>query len=472
MIGPIGLLLWNLLAGCGGTHSQAIVDQAHPYSVPVGQFRYLESALPYVDWLEDQGLPAWVVGTRDFEEGTWYEVHVGAAAEADGLDTIRTKLTDLGYEATTVADYRSYAHRTFFDMSSYVLWTYDPARTATQVGPTLSTLASAFPCHPRFTLASFQAGYALEMERDYLSAQLFAEQLNEIVLELSQAPSTLPPLTGWAVYEDLATGVRLSVSAVHRDPLPESIDLGQHTERIEGPGWTWFARPIAEPSQPADASRVVYLLWSEDRSWVVLVSADDVRGYGLALELFDRNHCEAGAFQFASLWRPLGILPLGFEPEDHPVAVNTSIVGEDYVQSKGNVAWARKMKGRWTFSSTYMRQGEDLWSVQLFDLETSQAAEECHGKLYSSQMWQAYNTWGNEIAQAWGWDALYTTSIRGVRAWYVDKYQSEQIKELNLHTGPFVFALISFVGDEDPLLMDDLITRAERLPLLGGDDGW
>jgi len=78
------------------------------------------------------------------------------------------------------------------------------------------------------------------------------------------------------------------------------------------------------------------------------------------------------------------------------------------------------------------------------------------------------------MAQAWGWgwDALYTTSIPGVRAWYVDKYQSQQIKELNLHTGPFEFALISFVSDEDPLLTEDLITRAERLPLLGGDDGW
>ena len=239
-----------------------------------------------------------------------------------------------------------------------------------------------------------------------------------------------------------------------------------------GPGWTWLARPIAEPGTFEDGDEVVYLLWSEKRDRIALITSNDARGYALASDLLDREHCRAGAFQFASLWRPLGILPREFNAGDVPVAVETSIVGQDYVDSKGGVNWAKKMKGRWSYSNTYMAQGEDHWAIQIFDLETSQAAEQCHGKLYSSQMWNAYNSYGNELAQAWGWDAVYTTSIRGVRAWYVDHYQRDQTKELNFHTGPFIFAMISFVSDPDPLLRDDLVGRAKSLPLLGGEEGW
>jgi hypothetical protein len=465
-------LLLFALTGCGDGASPAIVDGDHPYSIPVGQFRYLESALPYISWLEDQGLPPWVVGVRDFDEGTWYQVHVGAAADPEQLASLREALVELGYGGTGTADFHSYADRAFFDMSSYLLWTYDPDRTIAQLGPRLSTVAAAFPCHPRFALEAFHGGYALEVEREHIRHQLHAEGLHDIVLELANAPASTPPLTGWAAYRDLPSGVRLSVSMVERDPLPESIDLGKPTERFEGPGWTWLARPIAEPGTFEDGQEVIYLLWTEERDRIALVASDDPHGYALASELFDRRHCSAGAFQFASLWRPLGILPRQFDAQDVPVAVETSILGQEYVDMKGGAAWARKMKGRWTFSNTYMVEGEDHWAVQVFDLETSQAAEECHGKLYSSQMWNAYNSYGNELAQAWGWDALYTTSIRGVRAWYVDHYQRDQTKELNFHTGPFIFAMISFVSDPDPLLMDDLVDRAKRLPMLGGEEGW
>jgi hypothetical protein len=466
------LLLALTACGPGDEVLRTSLDLDHPYSLRLGQFRYLESVLPFIDWLDDQGLPAYPVGHRTFDEGTWYEVHVGAAATEEELAPVVERLADLGFRDPQLRDLQRYADHAFFDVSDYQLWSYDPARTRDQVGDSLHELAASFPCHPRFGLASFTAGYALDVDSELIQDNLGAHELHDVIRELASESSDGLAVSGHAVFGDLVTGATLQVSSVSRSPLPEAVDLGRAEEKFEGPAGSWFARPVVEPGATFDGPEVIYLLWSEDRTQITLVTADDPVGYELVPELFDRRFCEGGAFQFASLWRPLGILPTRFEPDDVPVAVDTSILGDDYVASKGNAAWARKMKGRWTYSTTYAHDAEDYWAVSVFDLETARAAEECHGKLYTREMWRAYRSWGNELARAWGMDAVYTTRIRGVRAWYVDHYQSQAHKELNFYAGPFVFALGSFVTDPDPLRMDDLVDRAKSLPLLGGDERW
>jgi len=472
-LGPAPLLLVLLTAcGAGDGALHGSLDPDHPYSLRLGQFRYLESVLPFIDWLDEQGLPAYPVGHRTFDEGTWYEVHVGAATDEAELAPVVERLDELGFRDPDVRDLQRYGDHAFFDMSAYRLWSYDPVRTRDQVGDALHDLAASFPCHPRFGLVAFAAGYALEVDAALIQDNLVSRELHEVVRQLAvDSPDGLA-LTAHAVFADLVTGTTIQISSVSRTPLPDAVDLGEAAERFDGADGIWLARPVAEPGATFDDPELVYLVWSEDRERITLVTADDPSGYELVPELFDRRFCDGGAFQFASLWRPLGILPTGFEPDDVPVAVDTSILGDDYVASKGNAAWARKMKGRWTYSTTYAHDAEDYWAVSVFDLETARAAEECHGKLYTREMWRAYRSWGNELARAWGMDAVYTTRIRGVRAWYVDHYRSQAHKELNFYAGPFVFALGSFVTDPDPLRMDDLVERAKSLPLLGGDESW
>ena len=200
------------------------------------------------------------------------------------------------------------------------------------------------------------------------------------------------------------------------------------------------------------------------------VTADDPAGWVIVPELFDRDLCNGGVFSFAALWRPLGVLPTSFGLRDVPVAVETAILGDDYVRSKDNARWARKLRGRWQYTTSFLHDRDDLWTASVFDLETTKDAQLTHGRLYTGNMSEAYNSYGNEWAKAMGWDAIYRTRVRGLPAWYIDKYRLSRHKELNFHVGPFIFAFGSWVLDADPLLMEDMIERASQLPPLGG--GW
>ena len=254
-----------------------------------------------------------------------------------------------------------------------------------------------------------------------------------------------------------------------RTPMPDVQLLGDSSEVLDGPGAGWQSRPLADPAWSfEDGPQPVWLAWTATGERVALVHADDPRGWGLVPELFDRELCDGGVFSSAALWRPLGVLPSSFEPGDATVAVGTGILGDEYVASKGGATWARRMKGRWEYDGWFVARGEDLWTASVFDLETTEQAEEVHGRLYGGNMARAWSSFGNEWAKDMGWDAVYRTSVRGVAAWYVDMYRLDRHKELNFHEGPFIFAFGSWVLDPDPLLMEDMVARASRLPLLGG----
>ncbi len=295
------------------------------------------------------------------------------------------------------------------------------------------------------------------------------EGLHEVVGGLADSDLEASPLLGRAVYSDLASGSQLAVDLVWRTPLPDTSVLGTSSRPLDGPGHPWLSRPLADPDWSFDDGlQPVWLAWTDGGERVAMVHGDDPAAWDLVPELFDRELCTGGVFSSAALWRPLGVLPGSFEPGDEPVAVSTGILGDDYVASKGGAGWARRMKGRWEYSGWFVARGEDLWTASVFDLETAAHAQEVHGRLYGGDMSRAWSSYGNEWAKELGWDAVYRTRVRGVAAWYVDMYRLDRHKELNFNEGPFIFAFGSWVLDPDPLLMEDMVSRASRLPLLGG----
>ena len=466
---PAALLLAGLI-GCAGPPAEPTpTDVDHPWSIQLGAFRYLESVGPYETWLQDEGVPAWTVGRSTRDDGRWFEVRAGAAASRGELAGLANDLRALGFVDLQADDRHVRASEEFDDLSDYRLYGYEAERIRAQLGPALHELAAAFPCHPRFELVSFHAAHLVPELTTEMRGLVRPEGLHEVVAGLADSDLEASPVLGRAVYRDLVTGLELVVDLVWRTPLPDVSVLGASTRALHGPGADWLSRPLADPGWSfEDGLQPVWLAWTGGGERVAMVHAGRAGAWELVPELFDRELCDGGVFSSAALWRPLGVLPGAFEPGDVPVAVGTGILGELYVASKGGASWARRMKGRWEYTGWFVARGEDLWTASVFDLETSEHAEEVHGRLYGGNMAQAWSSFGNEWAKDMGWDAVYRTRVRGVSAWYVDMYRLDRHKELNFNEGPFIFAFGSWVLDPDPLLMEDMVARASRLPLLGG----
>ena len=471
MIRPLAAALALLaVASCAPLEPEpARADGEHPWSILLGRFRYLESVAPFEAWLRDQGVPAWTVGRETRDDGRWFEVRVGAAAQRGELAGLSAELRALGFVGLEADDGPARAPDWTTDFTDYVLYGYDAARIRAQLGPALHDLAAAFPCHPRFELVSFAAAHLVPELTAEMRDLVSPAGLHDVPGGLADSDLEASPVLGRAVYRDLASGVELAVDLVWRSPLPDPTVLGESSRELDGPGHPWRSRPLADPGWSFDDGlQPVWLGWTEAGERVLMVHGDDPAAWELVPELFDRALCDGGVFSSAALWRPLGVLPARFEPGDAPVAVSTGILGDDYVASKGGASWARRMKGRWEYSGHFVARGEDLWTASVFDLETRDDAREVHGRLYGGNMSQAWSSYGNEWAKAMGWDAVYRTRVRGVAAWYVDMYRLDRHKELNFNEGPFIFAFGSWVLDADPLLMEDMVARASHLPLLGG----
>ena len=458
------------LMGCAGSLSEPEpADDDRPWSIRLGSFRYLESVGPYEAWLRDQGIPAWTVGRSAADDGRWFEVRAGAAATRQELSDLTSALHDLGFVDLEADDRRTRAAQEQTDLSDYVPYGYEADRIRAQLGPALHEAAAAFPCHPRFELVSFAAAHLVPELTAEMRLLVRPEGLHDVVAALADSDLDAAPVLGRAVFRDLVTGVDLTVDLVWRSPLPDVSVLGESSRSLDGPGGAWLSRALADPGWSFDdGPQPVWLAWTDRGERVLMVQAEDPRAWQLVPELFDRGLCTGGVFSSAALWRPLGVLPGAFEPGDSPVAVGTGILGDEYVASKGGASWARRMKGRWQYSGWFVARGEDLWTASVFDLKTSSDAEEVHGRLYGGNMARAWSSYGNEWAKDRGWDAVYRTRVRGVAAWYVDMYRLDRHKELNFNEGPFIFAFGSWVLDPDPLLMEDMVARAARLPLLGG----
>jgi len=469
---PGALIVLGLvcLVACVPTDDgDTLTDDAHPWSIRLAAFRYLESVEPFEVWLRDQGIEAWTVGRDLRDDGRWFEVRAGAAATREELAGVAEELRALGFVDLEADDRRTRVGEEVTDFSDYRLFGYQAERIRPQLGPALHDMAAAFPCHPRFELVSFDASWQVPELTAEMRGLLRPEGLHEVVDGLAASDLEASPVLGRATYRDLVSGVELAVDMVWRTPLPDPAVLGETSRRLDGPGYRWLSRPLADPGWSfADGLQPVWLAWTEAGERVAMVHADSEAAWQLVPELFDRELCEGGVFSSAALWRPLGVLPASFEPGDTPVAVGTGILGDDYVASKGGARWARRMKGRWSYNGWFVARDEDLWTASVFDLETSAHAADVHGRLYGGNMNQAWSSRSNEWAKDMGWDAVYRTRVRGVPAWYVDMYRLDRHKELNFHEGPFIFAFGSWVLDPDPLLMDDMVDRAARLPLLGG----
>jgi hypothetical protein len=447
-----------LLVGCG-TPGPSATAQA-PWSYRLASFRYLEPADAYAHWLRDGGVPGWVAG-RSGVDGTWFEVHAGAAESPGELAMLRERLVGLGVEAFVPADFRRWAADSV-PVDDYALYGYDAERSPSQLGTALHEVTRAFPCSPRFELISYGA---LQRVPD-LSRQVVRyyepDDLDPLIQELADADPG-EPVVAHAAFEDLPTGERLDVSLVWRTPSDEQPAT---TGRWAGPGFDWAVASIRD--EPRDDGQLVRLLWSPDGSMVAAVTASSDAGYPLSEQLFDRSTCRGGAFSYAALWRPLGVLPDRFARGDAPFAVETSILGQDYVDMKGGARWARRMKGRWSFSEAYLHEAEDAWSANLFDLESAEEAEEVHGRLYTRQMERSWGSGRNRASKRAGGDGIYRVSVLGVPAWYVDQWSRQRLKELNFVQGPWVFAFGSFVASDNPLRMESLKARAAMVPALSG----
>ncbi len=460
--------LLALIVGCSGVHPTQL-DSESPWSIRVGSFRYLESSSSYVTWLHEEGVEAWVVGRSSSEDGTWYEVHVGAVGDKDDLEAHRRSLQALGYPPLPNSDYRTWSSDSFFDLSDYVQFQRDETTTTAQLGAALSAFGEFFPCHPRFELQEYSASQYTGRGPEETATLTQPNGIHLVAIDLAESDFTQTPVVGHAKYRDHVTGAELGVSMVWRSRLSAADPLGQEGQKLPGPGFDWSSRAVAEPGQQWESGKgeVVWLGWAPMLDKILIVTAEDPVAYSLVPVLFDREFCSEGVFESAALWRPLGILPPGYATTDLPIAVSTQILDQDYVDSRDGAKWAKRMKGRWAFTATFLSTDEDLWSSSVFDLETESAADDTHSNLYSSAIRRGYQSNFNQWAKLNRFDATYRTSVHGIPAWYLDHYTLTQSKELNFTYGPFIFAYSSYVLDPVPLLMDDLISRAEEIPILG-----
>jgi hypothetical protein len=453
--------MWALVLACAAPPQT--LDAAHPWSFRLGASRYLEATDAQIAWLADEGIPARAVGRTSFDEGTWYEVHVGAGATPESLSELDDALHELGFVAPELRDWREWGDQAQTDLSDYQRYTYDPELTQVQVGPALHAISELQPCHPRLGLRSFAAAQLTRHNNELVDQALLPADLHAVVADLAQADPQ-NPIVSQGVWVDLPTGVELGVSMVWRAPLEDPALLGE-------PVWElgdWLGRPIAEPGASWQGAEVVALLWTPGAERVALVTATDPAGYALVETLFDASYCQGGAFHYASLWRPLAVLPTSFGQDEVPVALATEILGEAYIASKGDAAWARRLDGRWQYSQHHLSEGVHLWGAAVFDLASREEARSVHTGLYSDSLRGGYGSYYNRLAKAYRMDAVYKTRVRGVPAWYLDFFQTRRSKELNFTEGPFIFAFNSYVYDPEPLLMDDMVDRAEQLPILGG----
>jgi hypothetical protein len=456
-------MLW-LLVACSGPQPSH-VDLQHPWSIRVGGSRYLESSSSYAAWLQE-GAAAWLVGRDAGDEGTWYEVHVGATRDESDLASSREDLKALGYPSLPSSDFRAWSAAAFFDLSGYVQFERDDARTRAQLGLALGAFGEVFPCHPRFGLLAYSATQRTGRGPDETTRLTEPAGVHAVVSDLAESDFTQSPVIGHATYQDQVTGVELGVSVVWRGPLNSADPLGESEVKLHGPGFVWLSRPIAEPGQQWDESEVVWLGWAPDLDKVLIVTSGDPRAYDLVPVLFNRDLCDEGVFEYSALWRPLGILPVRYSTEDLPIAVSTKILSQYYVDLKGGASWARQMKGLWSFTLSYLSADKDFWAITVFDHETVEAADYNQNRLYSSAIRAGYQSDWNQFSKRTRRDATYRTNVHGIPAWYLDHYRSSKTKELNFAYGPFVFALDAHVSDADPLLMEDLVARAEDIPIL------
>lgn len=449
-----------LLFGCGRSNQGLLVSSDAPLSLKLASFRYLEPAEAYAAWVRDAGVAAWTSGRRGVD-GTWFEVHAGAAKERDGLGEVRARLRALGVEDPVLADFRLWGMDAIAG-KDYELYGYESQRSPIQLGPALHEVTRAFPCSARFELVSYAAMQRLP-DVPALARKNFEPQgLDPFIAELAKADRGRP-VVAHAVFQDLPTKETLKVSMVWRAPPEDAAPVGT---RWPGPGFDWTTASIR--GEPRGDGELVRLLWSPDSALVAAVSATSNLGYGLSEVLFDRRSCEGGAFQYAALWRPLGVLPEHFMEGDAPFAVETSIVGPEYARERGNARWARRMMGRWSFTQGFLHEGKGAWVAALFDLESSDEAVEVHGRLYTRKMERSWGSGRNRASKRAGRDGVYRVSVLGVPAWYLDHWTSRRTKELNFVGGPWVFAFGSFVTGDSPLRMESLKLRAAQIPTIHG----
>ncbi len=452
------LVAFVLFLGCGAPGPRATMHA--PWSYHLASFRYLEPADAYAHWLRSVDVPGWVAGRRGVD-GTWFEVHAGAAESVQDLASLRERLVVLGIDEVVPTDFRRWGTDAVAT-DDYRLYGYDAERSPSQLGTALHEVTRAFPCSPRFELVSYMALQRVTSVSNQVVRHYEPAGLDPFIDELADAdPGS--PVVAHAVFEDLPTRERLQVSLVWRAP---SDSLPRTTGRWAGPGFDWSVASIRD--EPRDDGQLVRLLWSPDGSMVGAVTAGSDAGYPLSEQLFDRSGCSGGAFNYSALWRPLGVLPDRFAPGDAPFAVETSILGQDYVNQKGGARWARRMKGRWSFSEAFLNEGEDAWTAALFDLESADEAAEVHGRIYTRQMERTWDSGRNRASKRAGGDGVYRVSVLGVPAWYLDQWTRQRLKELNFVQGPWVFAFGSFVASETPLRMESLKARAAMIPTLSG----
>jgi len=446
--------------GCSSAPHGPLATEDAPLSWRLASFRYLEPADAYALWLREAGVEAWTAGRRGVD-GTWYEVHAGAAVDERELAPLGEQLRALGVEHRVVADFSSWGMDAIA-AREYELYGYDETRSPIQLGPALHEVTRAFPCSGRFELVSYAAMQRVPDLPRLVREAYEPSELDPFIAELAAADRGFP-VVAHAVFRDLPTDEELAVSMVWRTPPGDAAPPG---EQWPGPGFDWTAAAIR--GEPRDDADLVRLLWSPDSALVAAVTGDADRGYTLSEALFDRSTCSGGAFQYAALWRPLGVLPERFLAGDAPFAVRTSILGQDYVRQKGNARWARRMKGRWSFNQGFLHEHEDVWAAALFDLESADEASEVHGRLYTRQMERSWGSGRNRASKRRGGDGVYRVSVLGVPAWYLDKWTSQRLKELNFVGGPWVFAFGSFVVSDAPLRMESLKQRAALVPTLSG----
>ncbi len=314
--------------------------------------------------------------------------------------------------------------------------------SAGPLGDELTSLVGSIPCHPRFDLEAFQA-VTPDPDRDAEVEEVVAPALPDAVGELF--PSVAEAARVTATLRDRETGAELWVTLVRRS--------GSEAPRWEG------VEPAPQPGPGVDE----WVAWSRGADHLLVARSDGEPDGGLVEDLLS-DRC--AAWDADTLARPLAMLPSTWLPGDRPIAVAGSRLDRGYVDDKRDADWAGRLEGRWATTTWVQAHSGDLWSLSTFDLETDELAADLHRRLYGDPMAARWRSRDNARAQGMGLNAVYRTRVQGEPAWYVDTWWGPRHKELNFVAGPFVFAVGSYAFDSDPLLMGDLVARAELLPAI------
>lgn len=459
MIKIVGsLVLAFVLLSCNDTDDLKVVkiDESKPFTVAVKKDRSYYQAEKIVAHLKDMKVPAYIIEKGD-EGNKWYYVATGAFKSKEEAESFKAEFKEkynlkidsvLSYSDFTQEEKQNLAEGVpprqemkkipaeNPDVPNAVLETVEmvPLSNAFYIGQ--MSLLNFTQGHykdivdlklsldlPRGVSLWFLNSYGFAFSEVVLTDNLYGDRVTLDILRLKNDEG-VGSLSSEIADKILATG-EYEIEEKKPVSIKAYVPLSGYVVTILTKG----------TKKSAGKKRDYYVLVDADYQYLFIVQSVEKDDEILRRLIAEIGKSE-GLKDYSEFWNSFYLIPQNLEG-DVFLGYSTARLGWDYVHSKGDSKWARRMLYHWEYAMHFYAPGKGLWKYAAFDLNTDS---------YRKNTWYHYSDQLGNVPKR---------NFCGTLGHYVGGWGGN---EVNYPFDRYILVASSYSG----LGEQDLICRAEK----------